>query len=143
MAAFTGWLKAFRDQTTREFLVYTKAHNLSMSQFFAMMHIGRSGACAVSDLSDNLGVTNAAVSQMLDRLVKQELIVRTEDPEDRRMKRIELTDRGKKMIEGSVNARMQWFDQIGAVMSAENRRSAITGLSLLTDAINKLEKREQ
>ena len=76
------------------FVTYAKGQNLSLHQFGALFHIHRSGGCAVSDISDDLGITTAAVSQMLERLVQSGLIARSEDPNDRRAKRIDLTEAG-------------------------------------------------
>src|SRR5215208_1444562 len=70
---------------------YTKGRNLSMTQVCALFTNQRKGSAGVSDLADELGITSAAASQMLERMVQQELITRTEDPSDRRLKLIVLT----------------------------------------------------
>ena len=60
-------------RSMRHFLRYARESGLSMSQFGALFHIHRRGSSGVTDLGDHLGVTSAAASQMLDRLVQQGL----------------------------------------------------------------------
>lgn len=47
---------------------------------------------SVKDLAEMLGVTSGAVTQFVDGLVKKALVRREEDPEDRRILRIKLTE---------------------------------------------------
>lgn len=50
------------------------------------------------DLARQLGVGLAAVSGMVDRLVAQGLVARAEDPDDRRVRRVELTAEGSTLV---------------------------------------------
>ena len=86
------------------FILYSKENSLSMSQIGALFQINH-GRSNVSDLSDGLGITNAAASQMLERLVQQELILRSEDPQDRRVKQFVLTGKGCRIMQESLQAR--------------------------------------
>ena len=46
------------------------------------LHYG--GGCGVNDIGKGFGVSGAAVSQMVERLVQAGLVARVEDPDDRR-----------------------------------------------------------
>jgi DNA-binding MarR family transcriptional regulator len=58
--------------------------------------------CGLSgqDLARHLGVGLATVSGIVDRLVGQGLVARTEDLADRRIRRVELTDDGRRLVNG-------------------------------------------
>lgn len=56
-----------------------------------------------------LGVTPGAVTQVVDVLVEKDLLRREEDPDDRRVLRIRLTDRAKS---GFKQFRSHYFSQI-------------------------------
>jgi DNA-binding MarR family transcriptional regulator len=56
--------------------------------------VGMSG----QELARHLGVGLAATTGIVDRLVSQDLITRTEDPDDRRVRRIELTAEGAALV---------------------------------------------
>src|SRR5699024_8773209 len=51
------------------------------------------------DIADELGVSLATATGIIDRLVTQNLVSRTEDPRDRRVRRVGLTPIGARMID--------------------------------------------
>ena len=50
-------------------------------------------------LAEELNISLSATSRNVEKLKKRELVRRQEDPEDRRNKRINLTAKGKRIIE--------------------------------------------
>lgn len=109
-----------------------------MSHVGAMFHIHRHGSCGVTDLGDHLDVTSAAASQMLERLVQQGLIVRSEDPEDRRVKQIALTDKGFLVLEEGIRARRDWMDGLAKTLSDSEKETIMAGLNILIDRVKNL-----
>ena len=101
------WIEVFMRRSMHNFICYSKEKGLSMSQIGALFHIFRDKS-SVSEISDNLGVTSAAASQMLERLVQQGLILRKEDPNDRRVRQIVLTDKGHQILQESIAVRQGW-----------------------------------
>ncbi len=61
-----------------------------MTQFSTLMTLHKQGTCAISEIAEELGVSTAAASQMVDRMVNDGMILRTEDPNDRRVKLVSL-----------------------------------------------------
>jgi DNA-binding MarR family transcriptional regulator len=112
-------------------LLYAKESGLSMSQIGAMLHIHRRGISGVSDVGDDLGVTNGAASQMLDRLVVQGLVDRSEDPHDRRVKQIVLTPEGKRRLKEILQARQGWIEALADLMSPQEQAQVATALRTL------------
>jgi DNA-binding MarR family transcriptional regulator len=112
-------------------LLYAKESGLSMSQIGAMLHIHRRGISGVSDVGDDLRVTHGAASQMLDRLVLQGLVDRSEDPHDRRVKQIVLTPEGKRRLKEILQARQGWMEALADLMSPEEQRQVTTALTIL------------
>jgi len=105
---------------------------LSMSQSVALFRLhGKGLTKAVSDLGGHLGVTSAAASQLLDRLVQQGLIDRVEDPRNRRAKLISLTERGRGVVEEGLKGRLRWFTTLADAMTEEERSTVVAGLKIL------------
>jgi DNA-binding MarR family transcriptional regulator len=132
------WVAVFMRRSMRNFIRYTRESGLSMSQIGALFHIHRSGGCGVTDLGDNLGVTRAAASQMLERLVQQGLILRTEDRVDRRVKQLVLTEKGSCTIQESVHARQGWLDDLAETLSASEKEQVVAALTILIDKAKRL-----
>ena len=132
---FTGalreWAEVFMSTSMGTFLQFAKDQGLSVPQIGVLFHINSRGTCGVSDIGDDTGVTSAAASQMLDRLVQNGLVERREDPDDRRAKQIVLTERGHRVVRGSQEARQRWFSTLADGMSTHERDLATEALRTL------------
>ncbi len=131
-AALQRWIHVAMDRSIRDVVLYTRESGLSMSQLATLFHIHRAGSSGVTDLGDHLGVTSAAASQMLERLVQQGLILRAVDPSDRRVKQIFLTDKGLAVLRESI-WRQGWLSDLAASLSASEREASIAALTMLSD----------
>ncbi|GID25553.1 MarR family winged helix-turn-helix transcriptional regulator [Paractinoplanes brasiliensis] len=78
--------------------------HLTLSQLKILMLLARHGSVSGSELAGMLGIGAAALTGMIDRLVVQDLVARTEDPHDRRVRRIALTRTGRDLIGSILNA---------------------------------------
>src|SRR5687768_3885670 len=123
----------------RERSHFAKAIGLSMPQFGILMQLHYRGNCGVSDISNRFDITSAAASQLVDKLVQSSLIQREEDPSDRRAKLLNLTDKGKELIQQGIEERYRWVDQLAEKLTAEERAKVAEALNLLTQAAKELE----
>ncbi len=123
----------------RDFRGFMEETGLSFSQLNILMRLFHGGRCGVSEIGERLGITNAAASQSIDRLVNLGLIKRTEDPEDRRAKQLALTRAGQALIEKSVEVRSQWVEGLTEALTSAQQDMIITALTLLTAAARKTE----
>jgi len=127
------WIEVFMHRSMHDFMGYVRESGLSMPQLGAMLQIHHRGSCGVTDLGDKLGVTSSAASQMLERLVHQGLIQRLEDPSDRRVKQIILTDKGRQALQESIRARQSWLSELVETLSDSEKETMIAALKLLID----------
>ena len=72
-----------------------------------------------SHIGKSLNVDNSAITRMLDRLEKKELIRRLPDPEDRRSIVITLTDTGVDVVERALPLAAQAIDELTQALTAE------------------------
>ena len=104
----------------------------------SIYHIHQLGSCGVTEIGEHLGVTSAAASQMLDRLVQQGLVHRTEDPDDRRVKQIGLTAEGQRILHAGIKARESWLDQLAEKLSSDEKDRITAALQVLVAKGNQL-----
>ncbi len=78
-----------------------------------------------SDLIEHLSTTPAAVTTLLDRMEKNELIVRERDEKDRRIVWVNVTDKGKAERERGIVVREQLLDTYLSRVSAHNQKLLI------------------
>ena len=130
---FEKWLHQMMRLSMHEFIRYAKETGLSMTQIGALLQIHRGRLCGVGDVGDELGISNAAASQMIERLVLQGLIERVEDPTDRRSKRLSLTDKGLAVVHDSMYARQRWIPSLISTLSEEEKHSVLKSMDILTE----------
>ena len=133
------WIGAFMRRSMRSLILYMKANDLSMTQVGALFQINR-GRSNVSDLAEGLGITIAAASQMLERLVQQNLVLRSEDPQDRRVKQFVLTDKGRRIIQESVEARQGWLEDFVSVLSEREKEQIAAAVKIMIAKTNQLDQ---
>ena len=123
----------------RERAHFAKTLGLSMPQFGILMQLHYRGNCGVSDISNWFDITNAAASQLVDKLVQSRLVQREEDPQDRRAKLLNLTDKGQELIQQGIEERYRWVDQLAGKLSAEERAKVSEALHIMTEAAKETE----
>jgi DNA-binding MarR family transcriptional regulator len=127
------WIAVFMHRSMQNLNRFSKERGISMSQIFALTYVHHQGTCGVSDIGEGLGVSNAAASQLIDKLVHQNMIQRIEDPEDRRSKQISLTEKGIQLIKDSLIARYSWFHELKDTLKEDEKTQIINTLNLLIE----------
>ena len=130
VATLQEWIEVSMHRSMCNFVRYSRDIGLSMPQLGALFHISRMGS-RVTDLGEHLGVSSAAASQMLDHLVQQGLISRAEDPSDRRVKQLSLTEKGQQILQESIHARQAWLDELASALSKSEIEKVHTALEIL------------
>jgi DNA-binding MarR family transcriptional regulator len=134
------WSEVFMQRSMRDFRKFMDETGLSFSQINILMRLIHAGTTGVSEIGEQLGVSNAAASQAVDRLVILDLIKRTEDPSDRRAKQLALTDKGRTLIESGIEARSRWVEGLTDALTPEQQTMIVAALTLLTAAARATEE---
>ena len=137
--AIRSWMDVFMHRSMRGWGLFAKSTGLSMPQFSILMQLHHRGNCGLGDISERFDITNAAASQLVDKLVQSGLIQREEDPADRRAKLLNLTDKGNKLIQKGIERRYRWVDHLAGKLTAEERAKVDEAITILTEAANEME----
>ena len=79
--------------------------DLTLSQVHLLKLVAATDPPRIGAVAEFLGVSNAAASKAVDRLVRRKLMRRKEVPADRRAFRLSLTAEGKRVLAGYERAR--------------------------------------
>jgi DNA-binding MarR family transcriptional regulator len=126
-------------QSIHERAQLAKLVGLSMPQLGILMQLHYRGTCGISDLREKFDITSAAASQLVDKLVQSGLIQREEDPHDRRVKRVNLTDKGTELIQQHTEKRYRWVEGVAQNLSPEEREQVHQALHILTRAAQEMD----
>ena len=133
------WVKVFMRRTGQDFKHFMDDSGLSFSQVNTLMRLHFTGLVDITEIGAQLGISNAAASQLVERLVQMRLLQRTEDPTDRRIKRLTLTPAGHALAEKLVNTRREWMEKFTASLTPQQRDNISSALQVLTEAARSLE----
>jgi DNA-binding MarR family transcriptional regulator len=93
--------------------------SVTLPQVLLLNHVERRGSASPTDLAEAVHVSLPAASQMIDRLVKQGLLSRTEDPVDRRRKSLATTARARSLLRKLGTSRSADYELGLAAVSPE------------------------
>lgn len=136
---FQRWVHVVMHNSMRNLTRYARDNGYSMSQLMALNYISRKGPCGITNLGEEMGITSPAASQLLDRLVQQDMVLRTEDPSDRRSKLVVLTEKGEDILAESMMARHSWLAQLENSLTPEEYDLTMEALDVLLDKARQLE----
>ena len=129
------WIEKTTHRHMRSFMHYIRGSDLSISQANTLMRLYHHGPGSVNDLAGHLGITVAAVSQLLNPLIDQGYIVRSTSASDRRIKLIALTEYGRKAVENGIQKRHAWVNDLAEEFSPDEQVKLLPTLELLNDRI--------
>jgi DNA-binding MarR family transcriptional regulator len=128
-----------RAATGAEYLQEIEATGLSLAQVKSLFILAgcseNEGAISVNAVSERLGLSLSATSRALDGLARQKLVQRTEDPDDRRVRRLQLTAKGDRLVNNLVALRRAGLERFVKTLDDEQRSSLDAALeAILTPA---------
>ncbi len=138
LSALREWMEASMHRSFHAFIRHNRESDLSLSQVNALFRLYHHGGSSVNDLAHHLGITTAAVSQLLDPLIDKGLVLRSEDSQDRRKKLIALTEMGKELVKNSMNTRHAWLSELSRELSDAEKEELLPAIKLLNKNTRKL-----
>jgi DNA-binding MarR family transcriptional regulator len=134
-------LEAFLNQVSHprgRTLAFMARAAVTVDQAILLNHALTAPGSTPSALAAKMNLSLPSMSQMLERLVKLELLERSEDPLDRRRKTIELTPRAKKFLRELRAVRSEEFAAGTARLSAATRDELARVLARAIDELNEV-----
>ena len=95
-------------------------HGLTGPQFVVMKMLEPVGRLSLSQLSDKIQARNSTVTGIIDRMERENLVVRRRSEEDRRVVHIELTAKGKRLAGQVTIEPMQIFKTVLGELTARD-----------------------
>ena len=118
------------------------ARGLTMPQLRIMFILSRQMGVTPGALAEKMRVSPSTVTGLTDRLMRQRLIVREEDAEDRRLVRLRLSDEGRRAIGELETAGRAHFEEIAASMPSDHVEKLAELLEEFVTAAAAIEERE-
>ena len=113
-------------------------HGITAAQTFVMFDVMEHGGTSVKDIASRIQLDSPGVTGLIDRLVKEGLVERKEDPDDRRSLRINLTRKGQDLAESELAPMALEFNQyIRSIVQPEVAKIFQNSLDLFDQQLSK------
>jgi DNA-binding MarR family transcriptional regulator len=117
-------LKHLLGSTNREFFAELQDAGISFSQLKCLGLLSNADApLSLGALSEEIGLSLAAVSRAVDGLVQRGELKRAEDPSDRRSKLVTVSARGRRTYERVVAVRMAGVERFVEGLEPDEREA--------------------
>jgi DNA-binding MarR family transcriptional regulator len=114
--------------------------NLTVPQVKSLFFIANQGTTNFTTLAAALKVTPANMTGIIDRLMEQGLVSRQENPQDRRMLMLRVTEKGENTIAGLRDRRAGYTTKILSRLSDAELNAVLHGFALFIKAAEALDK---
>ena len=140
MGRVYGLARAVADRVERHF----REHGIGRGDYDVLASLRRAGdppALTPGALCGNLMLSSAGVTGRIDRLERAGLVVRRPHPDDGRGVLVELTDRGRELVDRLVTEDMERQGAWLAALSERERAALTRSLAKLLAAVEERELR--
>ncbi len=103
-------------QKGREIL---NSYTITPPQFIALQWLFEHGDMTIGDLSNKMYLAFSTTTDLVDRMEKNELVVRIREEQDRRVVRIKLLKEGERIIEEVIEKRQDYLQNVLSEFSEE------------------------
>lgn len=128
--------REFMKQQTGEFYKV----KITLPQLAILDLLNRSGELSMSDMARFMNVTTAAMTGIIDRLVRDSYVMRIPTPDDRRIIKIKLTAKGGSAAKNILEQRRRLITKIFGVLSRDEREEYLKILTRIQDGLKGREK---
>jgi DNA-binding MarR family transcriptional regulator len=107
---------------------------LSLAQckaLFVLAGSAENSGLSGRELAESIGLSGGAISRAVDGLVENGQVTRIEDPADRRVRLIAITEEGRRAVDRIVAARMEGMRAFAAALTSDERRALDRALDKL------------
>lgn len=136
--SFRQWFNIATRLSIGDFVHFAKITGLSMSQITVLFHLHYLGPCEATTVRHFIAGSNAAASQIVERLAQQALVERHPIPGDRRVRQIVLTPKGQRLVLDCIEARQKWMHALTESLSEDEQHKLDEALQLLIEKSNQL-----
>ena len=112
---------------------------LTLGQYSLLKLLNDLGAMTVGDVADQLGLSLASASAMIDRLVNQKLIDRFRSESDRRVVSVQLSSLGQMQIAALHKQRREFLAHLFSRMTESDLKTLFTLIERVEESIGREE----
>ena len=119
------------------------ATGLGLSDFAVLEALVHKGPMPVNTIGKKVLLTSGSITTAVNRLARKDLVARKRDPDDRRVFRVHLTEKGRRVIEIAYARHSRNLDAAAAGLSPRERSELVRLLKKLGCSADELDRAGQ
>jgi len=116
-------------------------YGLTMPQCYTIETLAQKGMFTMNELSREMGVSISTMTRIIDILVRDEVVWRKTNPEDRRQVCIKLTVKGRNLASKLKRCSEKYSKEVLNQVPVGKRKEIIESLETLNSAIKEVNKK--
>ncbi|MBM4047014.1 MAG: MarR family transcriptional regulator [Planctomycetes bacterium] len=118
----------------------TAPPEITIAQVRALRILGENDGRTMGELSDAAAITMPTATATVDKLVEAGLASRENDPSDRRVVRVKLTDKGRQFVEEHNRRRLEYVGRALRRLPTTDRAELVKAFETINSILAKLGK---
>ena len=131
-------MKSIQFTTLKE--LFDLSVNISISQFYVLLAVFHDNGCKMRALAEEMSLTPATITGLVDRLERRGLVRRQHDKQDRRAIIVWLAEKGREFMLDFEKKKNEYLATVLKKVSPEIREKLVHSLRALEHAIEELLK---
>jgi len=115
----------------------SRGADFSLAQYRVLMLVKHRGAMSIHDLQQQLNIAQSTASEMVERLVQQNLLLREKDPNDRRITVFKLSKQAEKILDRRRDVMNDCYRKVLEPLSPEEQRELVEAFETIVRIIQK------
>jgi DNA-binding MarR family transcriptional regulator len=112
---------------------------VSLPQLHVLMMLQERGRMMVSELAGLLHISMPSTSSIVDRVEENGLVERTRDAADRRVVYVEITDRGRALVEEMMGLKQESMQRLFDAMTDDELQDVVRGVKAVHAVLRRIE----
>ncbi|MFP5518787.1 MAG: MarR family winged helix-turn-helix transcriptional regulator [Bdellovibrionia bacterium] len=131
-------LYKFTESLSKAKEIHFQRWGLSEGRFMVLMSIWYKGEpIKATEIAQDLGVTRATMTGLVDSLIRDELLKKKDCALDRRVSYLDLSDKGKKLMQEILPEHFQCVKEFSETLSCEESKAFLDALDKLQRGLEK------
>ena len=121
-----GWLRTVSNKVSHSFTRKLERSGVTVAEWVILRMMHECGPIvSPSEVARRTGLTRGAVSKLVERATKKNLVVRAESKTDRRYQEIKLTPKAKRLVPKLTKLAQENDDEFFSCLTLSERKSLI------------------
>lgn len=108
--------------------------SITPPQFEALQHLKNNQDITIGELSNKMFLACSTITDLVDRMEKNELVKRVRDDKDRRVVRVQVLEKGNELINEVLHARRNYLADVLKELCEKERELILEGISKIYES---------